>query len=48
MTAAAYPEPAPTSNTRSPGFTAAASIMSATIYGCEIVCPSPIGSGASS
>jgi chitin-binding protein len=30
------------------GLTAAASAMSATTYGCEIVCPSSIGSGTSS
>src|SRR3954447_21942275 len=48
ITAAAYPDPAPISSTRSLGLNSAASIINATMYGCEIVWPSPIGSGPSS
>jgi hypothetical protein len=33
---------------RSPAPSRAASSISATMYGCEIVCPSSIGSGESS
>ena len=36
----------PTSRTRSPGLIWAASIISATMYGCEIVWPAAMGSGA--
>ena len=43
-----YPEPVPTSSTRSVGRGRIASLMNATMYGWEIVCPSPIGSGPSS
>jgi len=48
ITAAAYPEPAPTSSTRSVGSSSAASIICATMKGCEIVWPRPMGKGESS
>src|SRR5436309_913248 len=47
-TAAWYPEPVPTSSTRCPGRTAVASQIRATMYGCEIVWPWPMGRAASS
>ena len=47
-TAAWYPDPAPTSSTLSPGSTSSRSVISATVYGCEIVCPWPMGRGWSS
>src|ERR1051325_6008890 len=47
-TAAWYPEPVPTSSTLCPGRTSSASQMRATMYGCEIVWPSPMGRAASS
>ena len=47
-TAAPYPDPVPISSTRAPGLSPAAWVITATMYGCEIVCPSPIGSGRSS
>jgi fatty-acyl-CoA synthase len=40
--------PVPTSSTRCPGRTASASEIRATMYGCEIVWPCPIGRAASS
>src|SRR5439155_10215076 len=48
-TAVWYPEPVPTSSTRSsPSASSSASLMRATMYGCEIVWRAPIGSGVSS
>ena len=44
-TAACQPQPVPISSTRAPGFSASSSVISATMKGCEIVCPWPIGSG---
>ena len=46
-TAAEYPEPVPTSSTRSPPPSASAWQIAATIQGCEIVWPSAIGRAAS-
>ena len=43
-----YFKPVPISSTRSPGLTFAAPIISATMYGCEIVWPASMGSGESS
>src|SRR5699024_8060226 len=45
--AVVQPEPAPRSSTRFPSRTSSRRSMSATVVGCELVCPSPIGSGAS-
>lgn len=45
MRAAAYPDPAPTSNTLWLGAMPPAWIISATIYGWEVACPASIGSG---
>ena len=45
--AVAYPEPVPTSSTRSRPVMSSASIMAATTYGCEMVWPQPISSGRS-
>ena len=42
--AAWYPDPVPTSSTRSLGRSSSASSIRATTTGCEIVCPPPIGS----
>ncbi len=47
-TAAAYPEPVPTSSTASSPSSASSSHIVATMKGCEIVWSSPIGSAASS
>src|SRR4051812_22095296 len=47
MTAAPYPEPVPTSSTRLSGAGSASIVMQATIQGCDIVWPSPIGSAPS-
>src|SRR5437899_11160620 len=48
-TAVWYPEPVPTSSTRSsPSASSNASLMRATMYGCEIVWRAPMGSGVSS
>jgi hypothetical protein len=52
MTAAAYPQPVPISSNRAARGSAmpssASSAMRATMYGCEIVWPFPIGSAVSS
>ena len=45
--AVAYPEPVPTSSTRSRPVSSSASAIAATTYGCEIVCPQPMSSGRS-
>ena len=45
--AAAYPDPVPISSTLLEGLSPSASTINATTYGCEIVCPSSIGSGES-
>ena len=48
-TAVWYPQPVPTSSTASRSRPLrASSLIRATTHGCEIVCPWPIGSGASS
>src|SRR5438105_5403662 len=47
-TAAWYPEPVPTSRTRSCPRRCSSAQMRATMYGCEIVWSAPIGSAASS
>lgn len=47
-TTAWYPDPVPTSRTRSPGFAPSAWVMNATVYGWEIVCEHPIGRAESS
>ena len=41
------PDPVPTSSTFAPGVIRSRPVMSATMYGCEIVCPDPIGSARS-
>ena len=43
----AYPEPVPISSTLSSLASSSASVMSATMYGCEIVWLSPMGNGVS-
>ncbi len=43
-----YPDPVPISRTRSARRGSSAAVIRATMYGCEIVCPAPTGSGASS
>jgi hypothetical protein len=45
---AAYPEPVPMSSTVSPPSRSSASIIRATMYGCEIVWSASMGSGESS
>jgi len=45
--AAWYPLPAPISRTESVAFNRSSAVMSATIYGCDMVCPFPIGRGSS-
>ncbi len=44
-TAAWYPEPVPTSSTFIPGDSPSTSVMYATMYGWEMVCPCSMGRG---
>ena len=46
-TAAWYPLPVPISSTRSPGCGSKSAVIVATVNGCEIVCPSPMGTAMS-